>query len=341
MSTILAIESSCDETSASVVSNGEAKSNIIHSQYFHGKFGGVVPELASRAHLDKISSVVKSALTEANVELEDIDAIAVTNEPGLIGSLSIGINFAKGLALQRNLPILPINHIEGHLFSGHLQNREIGFPFIGLVVSGGHTSLFFVESFDKFQVIGSTIDDAAGEAFDKIGKMIGLEYPGGPLIDKFAKLGNSKRFDFPRPLLNEKNFNFSFSGLKTSVRYFLQKEYQGNIPEEEIKDICASAQAAICEVLVKKTVKAAKFYKCKTIVVSGGVSANSQLRIDFENLKGIEVITPDINFCIDNAAMIGFIAEKKIAQNGLEAYRNFNFQASSSSIRAARKEKSY
>ncbi len=291
--------------------------------------------------MDKISSVVKSALSEANLEIEDVDAIAVTNEPGLIGSLSIGINFAKGLALQKNLPILPINHIEGHLFSGHLQNREIGFPFIGLVVSGGHTSLFYVESFDKFEVIGSTIDDAAGEAFDKIGKMIGLDYPGGPLIDKLAKLGNPKRFDFPRPLINEKNFNFSFSGLKTSVRYFLQKEYQNNVPQEDISDICASAQAAICEVLIKKTVKAAKYYNCKTIVVSGGVSANSQLRNDFENLNGFEVITPDIGFCIDNAAMIGFIAEKKINQNGLEAYRNFDFQANSSSIRAGRKEKSY
>jgi len=291
--------------------------------------------------LDKISSVVKSALSEANLEIEDVDAIAVTNEPGLIGSLSIGINFAKGLALQKNLPILPINHIEGHLFSGHLQNREIGFPFIGLVVSGGHTSLFYVESFDKFEVIGSTIDDAAGEAFDKIGKMIGLDYPGGPLIDKLAKLGNPKRFDFPRPLINEKNFNFSFSGLKTSVRYFLQKEYQNNVPQEDISDICASAQAAICEVLIKKTVKAAKYYNCKTIVVSGGVSANSQLRNDFENLNGFEVITPDIGFCIDNAAMIGFIAEKKINQNGLEVYRNFDFQANSSSIRAGRKEKSY
>lgn len=291
--------------------------------------------------MDKISSVVKSALSEANLEIEDVDAIAVTNEPGLIGSLSIGINFAKGLALQKNLPILPINHIEGHLFSGHLQNREIGFPFIGLVVSGGHTSLFYVESFDKFEVIGSTIDDAAGEAFDKIGKMIGLDYPGGPLIDKLAKLGNPKRFDFPRPLINEKNFNFSFSGLKTSVRYFLQKEYQNNVPQEDISDICASAQAAICEVLIKKTVKAAKYYNCKTIVVSGGVSANSQLRNDFENLNGFEVITPDIGFCIDNAAMIGFIAEKKINQNGLEVYRNFDFQANSSSIRAGRKEKSY
>jgi len=226
---ILAIESSCDETSVAVVENSEIKSNVISSQYFHSKFGGVIPELASRTHLQTITEVYRQALMEASLTINDIDAIAVTNQPGLLGSLVVGINFAKGLALAHNLPIIPINHIEGHIYSGYLQDPSCGFPAISLVVSGGHTALFYVKSFYEYEIIGLTRDDAAGEAFDKISKLMNLGYPGGPIIDRLAKEGNPRFVEFPRSMINSNDFDFSFSGLKTSFRYFIQKKFSTRI----------------------------------------------------------------------------------------------------------------
>jgi N6-L-threonylcarbamoyladenine synthase len=336
---ILAIESSCDETSASVLDNTQVLSNVISSQIFHGKYGGVVPELASRAHNQIISQVTLESLEKANTTIDEITAIAVTTEPGLIGSLIVGSNFAKGLAIKYNLPIVPINHIEGHLFSGCIEDPEIEFPFITLVVSGGHTVLFYVESYNKYSILGLTKDDAAGEAFDKTAKLLGLTYPGGPLIDKFAKLGNPAKYDFPRSMMHSPDYNFSFSGLKTSVRYYVQKTYPNGIPEEDIPDICASVQAAIVDVLVFKAIKAAKEYKVKHIVIAGGVSANSGLRIklaDAAEKIGKKMVAPNMSLCMDNAAMIGFLAQKRIEEKGLDSFKNLNFTVNSTALRAKR-----
>lgn len=334
---ILAIESSCDETSAAVIERGEILSNIISSQTFHSLYGGVIPELASRAHIENINHVLIQALEESHCSMLDINALAVTNEPGLIGSLLVGSNFAKGLSLRYNLPIVPINHIEGHLYSSCLQDPTISFPLIALVVSGGHTSLFYVESFEKYISIGSTIDDAAGEAFDKIAILLGLHYPGGPEIDKLAKFGNPKKYDFPRSMLNHQNYNFSFSGLKTSVRYFIDKNFKGGIADQHKKDLSASVQQAIVDVLVGKTIRAAVEYKVNTISVSGGVSANSLLREEMRakaNNIGIKFIAPDLLYCMDNAAMIAFIAEKKLLNTDFNKYKDLTYVVNSSALRA-------
>lgn len=336
---ILAIESSCDETSAAVIENSQVLSNVISSQYFHGKYGGVVPELASRAHLKIVSGITQDALDKAQSDMNSISAIAVTAEPGLIGSLIVGSNFAKGLAIKYNKPIVPVNHIEGHIFSGFLQEENVDFPFVNLVVSGGHTAIFLVESFNDYKIIGLTRDDAAGEAFDKIAKMIGLTYPGGPLVDKFAKTGNPKAFDFPRSMMHSNDFDFSFSGLKTSVRYFVKKTFPDGIPEDVIPDLCASVQTAIVDVLVHKTIKAAKFYKSKAVVVSGGVSANSQLRAHMTeegNKRGMSVVVPQMGFCMDNAAMIGYIAEKKLAETD-KRFNDLTFTVSANALRSRKK----
>lgn len=332
---ILAIESSCDDTSVALVENGKALSNVISTQLVHSDFGGIVPELASRKHIEIISQVTKKALKTADVKLEEIDAIAVTNSPGLAGSLLVGTNFAKGLSISLGIPVVPINHIEGHIFSGNLEQETLDFPLISLVVSGGHTALFYAESFEEYRMIGSTIDDAAGEAFDKIAKMLGLGYPGGPEIDRLSKSGNKKAYDFPRSMLNKNNFNFSFSGLKTSVRYFLQNNFPNGF-ESEITSICASVQEAIIEVLAKKTIKAAKQYNCKNVVIGGGVSANSRLRDFITELavqSKIKIVIPDMSYCIDNAAMIGFIAEKKLT-NSDNKFNDLSFTADPRAIRA-------
>ena len=338
---ILAIESSCDETAASVISNSKVLSNIISSQHFHSKYGGVIPELASRAHLEAISIVVREALTKADKNIEEMNAIAVTTEPGLIGSLIVGSNFAKGLSIKYNLPIVPTNHIEGHLYSGNIVDETIEFPYIALVVSGGHTALFKVESYSKYSLLGSTVDDAAGEAFDKIGTMLGLPYPAGPEIDKLSKSGKSKEYNFPRAMLHSGNYNFSFSGLKTSVRYFLEKQFPGGLPEENLPDVCASVQEAIVEVLVKKSIDASVEHNVKHLIIAGGVSANSCLRkraIDLARLQGIIVVVLNPEYCIDNAAMIGFIAEKRLLENGPEAYKDLTFKVNASALRAKRKK---
>lgn len=334
---IIAFESSCDETSVSIIEDGKIKSNIVSSQFFHKNYGGVVPELASRAHLEWISKLTREALEDSGTNINDADAIAVTTEPGLIGSLIVGSSFAKGLSIKYNLPIIPINHIEGHLYSANLENPGIQFPFICLVVSGGHTAIFLVNSFNDYKIVGLTRDDAAGEAFDKIAKLMGLPYPGGPEIDKLAKNGNSKAFDFPRPMINESHFDFSFSGLKTSVRYFLHNNYSDGIPDDLKADFAASVQAAIVDVLVKKTIKAAKKFKAKDVVIAGGVSANSGLRnkMKAETTKiKMNFYAPNMEYCMDNAAMIAFIAHQKLISKDLNKYFNYKFRVNPSALRA-------
>lgn len=329
-SILLAIESSCDETSAAVLIGDRLLSNVISSQLFHSQFGGVVPELASRAHLVSMPLVVNQALLEAKVQIQDINGIAVTTNPGLAGALLVGATYAKGLSLRFHLPIAPVNHIEGHIFSSHIENPTLAFPFIALIVSGGHTSLFFVESYTQYRVIGSTKDDAAGEGFDKIAKMLGYQYPGGAKIDLIAQKGNPKAINFPRPLINEPQFDFSFSGLKTSVKNFLAKS-EGKY---SIEDICASVQEAIADVLTQKAVKAALQFGVQSIVVAGGVSANTRIRslLKERALKyKIEVFVPSITLCTDNAAMIGFIGRQKLLQN--PSY-NLEFTVSPVAIRA-------
>lgn len=314
-STLLAIESSCDETSAAVYIGEELKSNVISSQMFHTKFGGIVPELASRAHVQHITAVVREALHEAGIGMERVDAVAVTQSPGLAGSLVVGTNFAKGLALRYSVPIVAVNHIEGHIYSAFIEHKEIAFPFLALIVSGGHTSLFLVESFERYAVIGSTRDDAAGEAFDKIAKLLGLGYPGGIHIDRLAKEGNAEAIAFPRSMMREDNFDFSFSGLKTAVRTYCQKTLAAPPNDEQLRDICASAQEAIVDVLVYKTLRAAHQYGAQDIVVAGGVAANSRLRTKLH--RAVEepkkrIFIPAMSYCTDNAAMIGCIGREKL-----------------------------
>lgn len=334
---ILAIESSCDETSAAVIdgTTKKVKSNIVSSQLFHSQYGGVIPELASRAHVEAISYVVEKALADAECSLESIDAFAVTTQPGLPGALLVGANFAKGLAIKTGKPVFPINHIEAHLYSGFLESQDIEFPFVGFVVSGGHTSLFFVESFTNYTVLGSTRDDAAGEAFDKIASMLGFPYPGGIYIDKISVTGDPEAFSFPIATVGE--FQFSFSGLKTSVRNFLSKTFTQEIPENLKPDICASVQNAITEQLLKGLKQAVYAYTPKTIVISGGVSANSSLRAKSEHLgkqASIPVVIPKGEYCIDNAAMIGLLASYRYTQTSPSSIK---FSVKSSSLRSPRK----
>lgn len=337
---ILAFESSCDETSVSVVENAAILSNVISSQYFHRKFGGVVPELASRAHLQVISEITEIALQQANTEPKEIDAIGVTTQPGLIGSLVVGANFAKGIALKYNRPIVPINHIEGHIYSGLINNDMCEFPFINLLVSGGHTAIFYVRSYNEYDIIGLTRDDAAGEAFDKIAKLLGLGYPGGPEIDKLAKEGNPQAYAFPRSMMHSGDYDFSFSGLKTSVKNFIYKNFPDGVPNDVLKDIAASVQAAIVDVLVSKSIRAALEFGAKNVVVSGGVSANSLLRKQLQlkaEKHNLRTFAPEMSFCMDNAAMIGFLAEKKINECGIDYFNKLDFTVSANSLRSKKK----
>ncbi len=335
--TLLAIETSCDETAAAVVRGRKVLSNVLRSQLEHQRYGGVVPELAARAHLQSIIPIVREALQRAGLGMEQLDALAVTTEPGLIGSLLVGVNFAKGLALRWNLPLVPVNHLEGHMFSGFLEEEPPEFPFLALVVSGGHTALFWVRSFADYSLLGSTRDDAAGEAFDKIATLLGLGYPGGPAIDRCATHGNPQAFSFPRPLLNDPSDDFSFSGLKSAVRALLQRHYPNGVPQEVLADLCASAQAAIVEVLVHKTLRAAHRCRARTIVVAGGVSANSALRRQFQQEAvrlGLRVVFPQTVYCLDNAAMIGLVAHEKLCRLGAEAFRILSFTARPTPLRA-------
>ncbi|NIP29363.1 MAG: tRNA (adenosine(37)-N6)-threonylcarbamoyltransferase complex transferase subunit TsaD [Candidatus Dadabacteria bacterium] len=302
---ILGIETSCDETSAAVVQNGNhILSNIISSQIdIHNIYGGVVPEIASRMHTEIILQVINEALSKSKKTLEDIDSIAVTQGPGLIGSLMVGISTAKSLAYSLNKPLVGVNHLEAHISAVHLEN-DIDFPFIALIVSGGHTNIYYVKDYLEFELLSNTRDDAAGEAFDKAAKVLNLGYPGGIAIDNLAKEGNPKKIKFPRPL-NDDSLEFSFSGIKTSLINYLNNNMINN--EQDLKDICASYQEAIVETLINKTVNAVKKYKVKNIVISGGVACNSRLRVlakdKFED-KNIKVFIPSPVLCTDNAAMI-------------------------------------
>ena len=306
---ILAIESSCDETSASLVRNGrEVLSNIISSQIsVHKKFGGVVPEVASRKHIENISQVIDLALDEAGLKLDDIDGIAVTYGPGLVGALLIGLTTAKALAYARKLPLIGVNHIEGHIYANFIQHKELEPPFVCLVASGGHSHIVNVRSYGKYEIMGMTRDDAAGEAFDKIARALGLGYPGGPLVDKIAREGNPHAIDFPRAYLEEGSYDFSFSGLKSAVLNFLNSlSMKGSSPD--IPDVAASFQQAVVDVLSDKLIAAAEEKKSPYAVLAGGVAANSKLREELSNKgleKGIKVLYPDPILCTDNAAMIG------------------------------------
>ncbi len=310
--TILGIESSCDDTSAAVIRNTTLLSNVIASQAVHVKYGGVIPELASRAHQQNIIPVVDAALKDAGVSIDKIDAIAFTRGPGLVGSLLVGVSFAKGLSLAHDIPLVEVNHLQGHILSHFIdiEGQEIAhpsFPVLTLLVSGGHSQIVRVDSPLEFEIIGSTIDDAAGEAFDKCAKVMGLPYPGGPVIDALAAEGNPKAFKFARP--NAGDLNYSFSGLKTSFLYTLRDALERNpeFIEENKADLCASLQHTIIEILLKQLIKAAKATGIKDIAIAGGVSANSGLRdaIASEGKKrGWRTFIPERKFTTDNAAMI-------------------------------------
>lgn len=309
---ILGIESSCDETSASVTKDGIICSNIISTQDIHLKYGGVVPELASRAHQQQIIPVVDAALKEAGITSNDLSAVAFTRGPGLIGALLVGCSFAKSLALALDIPLIEVNHMQAHIignFASRANENKLypTFPFLCLTVSGGHTQLVLVESHLKMNIIGQTIDDAAGEAFDKIAKMLKLPYPGGPEVDKLAQLGNPNKFKFP--ISDIGGFDFSFSGLKTSVLYFLQRETKENptFIQDNMADLCASIQHTIIQTLMKKLRLAANEYNIKTIAISGGVSANKGIRNALEaetNTSEWNVFIPNFEYCTDNAGMI-------------------------------------
>ncbi|MCH2230792.1 MAG: tRNA (adenosine(37)-N6)-threonylcarbamoyltransferase complex transferase subunit TsaD [Crocinitomicaceae bacterium] len=311
---ILAIESSCDDTSAAVLKNDTVLSNLIAGQAVHSEYGGVVPELASRAHLQNIVPVVDGAIRKAGIKKEDIDAIAFTKGPGLLGSLVVGTSFAKSMALALNIPLIDVNHMYGHVLAHFIDDAGSAkpeFPFLCLTVSGGHTQIVLVKSALDMEIIGTTIDDAAGEAFDKSAKIIGFDYPGGPLIDKHAQLGNKKAFQFAKPRVD--GFNYSFSGLKTSILYFIQKAERVNpdFIKDNLDDLCASIQYSIIEVLMKQLVKASDYFGIKHIAIAGGVSANSGLRNRIEemgNSKGWKTFIPKFEYCTDNAAMIGITA---------------------------------
>ena len=322
--TLLAIESSCDETAASVIVDGKILSNFIANQTVHEKFGGVVPELASRAHMENIVPVVDAALQKAfpeltrNEQLAQLNAIAFTQAPGLIGSLLVGAQFAKSMALALNIPLIAVHHMQAHVLANLIDDPKPNFPFLCLTVSGGHTQIVKCNSASEMHILGETIDDAAGEAFDKISKLLGLPYPGGPVLDKLAQLGNPKAFVFAKPQVP--NLDFSFSGLKTSVLYFLQKQSPEFI-QENLNDLCASVQFTIIEILLKKLKKAMQETGIKEVCIAGGVSANSGLRKAMEQLgkdTNSTTFLPKFEYCTDNAAMIAITAHFKYIAGSFE-----------------------
>lgn len=313
---ILAIESSCDDTSAAVLCNNRVLSNVVASQKIHEEYGGVVPELASRAHQQNIVPVVHQALVKANIDKKELAAIAFTRGPGLLGSLLVGTSFAKSLALGLGIPLIEVNHMQAHILAHFIdEGQEMPeFPFLALTISGGHTQIVLVKNHFEMEVLGETLDDAVGEAFDKSAKLLGLPYPGGPLVDKNAKLGNERAFTFPKPKVD--GLNFSFSGLKTSILYFMQrntKENQ-NFITENLPDICASIQFTILEILMAKLKKASEITGIKQIAIGGGVAANSGIRQrlkDAEKDLGWTTYIPKFEYCTDNAAMIGIVGYLK------------------------------
>lgn len=316
MTKILAIESSCDETSASIIKDGKVLSNLIANQTIHSEYGGVVPELASRSHQENIIPVVRMALQQADSQLDELDAIAVTVGPGLLGALLVGVSFAKSLAYSLNIPLIAVNHMQAHILAHFAEKPGPSFPFLCLTVSGGHTQLVLVRDFLDMEVVGQTLDDAVGEAFDKSGKIFGLGYPAGPLIDKLATLGKPT-VTFPEPQVDD--LNFSFSGVKTAVLYHVQNNMRknDNYITENINDLCASLQKTLINVLVKKLVLAAKKYNIKEVAIAGGVSANSALRTTLMELgekNGWNTYIPKFEYCTDNAAMIGIAGYYKYLQ---------------------------
>lgn len=324
MPIILGIESSCDETAASICIDGEIKSNVIATQQVHEKFGGVVPEHASRLHLQHIVQVCDTALQKASIQKNQLNAIAVTQMPGLLGSLLVGCQFAKSMALALDIPVIGVNHMQAHVLANLIdKNNSPDFPFLCLTVSGGHTQIVLAESPTQLKILGETIDDAAGEAFDKTAKLLGLPYPGGPLIDRYAVNGNPKAFEFAKP--NIPDLNFSFSGLKTSVLYFLQKQ-NPEFVHENLNDICASVQHTIISILLKKFEKGIIQTGVKNICLAGGVSANSGLRkafVELGNKKGYKTFIPQFEYCTDNAAMIALTGYYKFINKDFSGL-NFN-----------------
>lgn len=314
MAIILGIESSCDETSASICIDGEIKSNIIAGQAVHAKYGGVVPELASRAHQQNIIPTVDQAIREAKVHKNEIDAVAFTRGPGLLGSLLVGTSFAKSFALARNIPLIDVNHMQAHILAHFIEDPKPSFPFLCLTVSGGHTQIVLVKDYFDMELLGETLDDAAGEAFDKTAKILQLPYPGGPLVDKYAQEGNPDAFSLPEPQIAD--LNFSFSGLKTAILYLVQKHEKENpdFLQENLKDVCASVQARIVSILLNKVKKAAKQTGIKDIAIAGGVSANSGLRsalLAIGDRYKWNVFIPKFEYCTDNAAMIAIAGYHK------------------------------
>lgn len=319
---ILGIETSCDETSSAVVKDGQLLSNVVSSQVdLHAVYGGVVPEIASRHHLKLIDAVVQTAFKKASIAVSDIDAIAVTSGPGLPSALLVGVAAARGMAASLKKPLYPIHHMEAHLYSPELKPE----PFIALIVSGGHTMLLHVQKFGDHQLLGQTVDDAAGEAFDKAARLLGLPYPGGPQIEKEAKNGNPAAYPFPRPMLDSPDWNFSFSGLKTAIR----REVQGRtITPKDMADLCASFQQAVTDVLIGKSIAAAKKLRARQIAISGGVAFNNYIREQFESRcarENLHVSFAQKSLCTDNAGMIALLAEQKI-KNGYTAPGEWDIQ---------------
>ncbi|MEJ6950778.1 tRNA (adenosine(37)-N6)-threonylcarbamoyltransferase complex transferase subunit TsaD [Natronospora cellulosivora (SeqCode)] len=309
---ILAIETSCDETAASVVKNGlYPMSNVVASQIdLHRKYGGVVPEIASRKHLELINPVIEEALLEAGIKFSDIDAVAATYGPGLVGGLLVGLSAAKALAFILDVPFIGVNHIAGHIYANFISNKEIEAPVVCLTISGGHTDLLYFEELGGYKILGRTKDDAAGEAYDKTARVLGIGYPGGPAIEKISKKGNPEAIDFPRPFINDDTYNFSFSGLKTAViNYLHTKKQRGE--EFDTADVAASFQQAVIDILSAKVIKAVENCKVNSVILSGGVAANKTLRNHIK--KSLEkynlpLYTPELDLCTDNAAMIGAVA---------------------------------
>lgn len=316
-SIILGIESSCDDTSAAIIQGNKILSNIAANQAIHNEYGGVVPELASRAHQQNIIPVIEKSVTKANIQQKDISAIGFTRGPGLLGSLLVGTSFAKSLSMSLGVPLIEVNHLQAHILAHFIDDANPNppaFPFLCLTVSGGHTMIVVVKDYFDMEIIGKTIDDAAGEAFDKIGKIFDLNYPAGPIIDKLAKTGNPDAFKFNKPRIE--NYNYSFSGVKTSVLYFIQKEVQKNpnFIQENLADLCASVQKTIVEILMDKVEKAAKELGINEVAIAGGVSANSGLReamsMNAEKM-GWKIYIPKFEYTTDNAAMIAMVAKLK------------------------------
>ncbi len=324
MSVILAIESSCDETSVAICNNGKITANVIANQTIHEKYGGVIPELASRVHQQNIVPAVEQALIIAKVNKNELNAVAFTRGPGLLGSLLVGVSFAKSFALALDLPLIAVNHMQAHILAHFIDEPKPKFPFLCLTVSGGHTQIVLVHDYFKMEIVGETLDDAAGEAFDKTAKILNLPYPGGPLIDKNAQNGNPLAFKFPIPQIQ--GLNYSFSGFKTAILYFIRDRKKENslFVEENLADICASVQHSIVNILLSKLKKAAKEYHINEIAIAGGVSANSGLRnalVEMKDTLGWNVYIPAFEYCTDNAAMIAiagyhkFLAKEFVGQD--------------------------